>query len=96
MMQLWKGAMARVFRNHDGYEFVHLGRIGMQLVNEFQRHHPRMCKPTQEPEFRSIRFGADEENIRLEKLVADVLERDPEISWIPKPLSKSRGLKLRE
>jgi hypothetical protein len=86
--------MARVFKGRDGYEFINLGRAGMSLVNEFQRHYPRICAPTQEPDFRFIRFGSHEENLQLEKLVADVLERDPEVPWKPKPFSKARAQKL--
>ena len=82
--------MARVFQLSTGYEFVHLSRVGMQLVNEFQRLHPHLCNPSLEPDFRFIRFGSPEENSLLDKLVADVLARDPEILWKPGPLSKSR------
>ena len=84
--------MAKIFKGQDGYEFVHLGRIGMQLVNEFQRHHPRLCTPTNDPTCRLIRFGSNQQNIQLDQLVRAVLERDPEIPWKPKPPSKARAL----
>jgi hypothetical protein len=85
-----KKSMARVFRHPEGYQFVHLTKIGMQLVNEFQRHHPRLCMPTPEPETRFIRFGSAEQTLQLGMLVTEVLARDPEIEWQPKPLSKAR------
>ena len=72
-------AMAKVIRVPDGYEFVGLSRIGMRLVNEFQRHHPLLCKPSQEPDFRFIRLGSPEQNLRLERLIAEVRAKDPEL-----------------
>ena len=63
----------------------------MRLVNEFQRHHPPLCKPSQQPDFRFIRVGSQEQNLQLEKLIADVLTLDCETQPKPKPLSKARA-----
>ena len=91
-IQLLRDAlMARVFKAKDGYEFVHLSRIGMRLVNEFQRHNPNLCKPTEQPDYRYIRCGSQEQNRLLETLVVEVLQRDPEIQWKPSPSPKMRA-----
>jgi hypothetical protein len=70
--------MARVVRVPGGYEFIGLSLTGMRLVNEFQRHFPLLCAPSGIPDFRFIRCGSAEQNVELGKLIADVLERDPE------------------
>ena len=84
--------MAQIFRVPDGYEFVRLSTIGMRLVNEFQRHHPHLCKPTVEPDFRYIRLGSPEQAVELEKLVVRVRTHDPEpdTKASPKILSKAK------
>jgi len=64
-----------------GYEFENLRAVGKRLVNEFQRYHPLLCKPSPQPSCRYIRLGSPEENLRLQKLIADVVAQDPE----PKP-----------
>ena len=75
--------MAKVFRVSGGYEFTALSAVGMRLVNEFQRHYPHMCQPSQQPDFRFIRLGSDEENLHLGRLISDVRAHDPEHQ--PKP-----------
>ena len=70
--------MAQVFKVSDGYEFVNLSITGMRLVNEFQRHHPLLCKPSHRPDFRFIRLGSPTQKLQLDKLIADVRSRDPE------------------
>ena len=82
--------MARVFKVPQGYEFVHLSTIGMRLVNEFQRQYPHLVKPSQDPDYRFVRLGTPEQAFQLEKLVANVLQRDPETEWRLRPLSKGR------
>ena len=83
--------MARVFRVPDGYQFVRLSSIGKQLVNEFQRHHPKLVEPVEEPGSRFIHLGSAEQNLELEELVANVLKRDPESVWEPKPPRRHGG-----
>jgi len=70
--------MAKVTRVPNGYEFSGLSRIGMRLVNEFQRQFPLLCAPTPEPDFRFIHVGSPEQTRLLEKLVAEVRRLDPE------------------
>jgi hypothetical protein len=71
--------MAKVIERSNGYEFVGLSAIGMRLVNEFQRQHPLLCVPSSEPDYRFIRRGSPQQNLLLEKLVAVVIARDPDI-----------------
>jgi hypothetical protein len=78
--------MAKVARVSNGYEFSGMSRIGMRLVNEFQRYHPELCKPSSDPSYRYVHLGAAEQNLLLEQLVADVRARDPETP----PPSKTR------
>lgn len=54
--------MAKVIKRSNGYEFVGLSTVGMQIVNEFQRQHPSLCEPTSEPDYRFIREGSREES----------------------------------
>jgi hypothetical protein len=61
-----------------GYELAGLSAIGKRLVNEFQRHHPLLCKPSPQPSHRFVYLGSPEQNLLVERLVADVLARDPE------------------
>ena len=81
--------MAKVIKRSNGYEFVGLSRIGMQIVNEFQRQHPSLCEPTSEPEYRFIRHGSSEENIQLGRLAVRVLANDPDRP--PETLTMHRG-----
>jgi hypothetical protein len=80
--------MSTVLRKPSGYEFTGLGTIGKRLVNEFQRSHPDLCKPSFDPSYRYIRLGSPEQNLMLEKLVADVVTQDPGSV----PLFKLRGM----
>ena len=75
--------MATVTRNSAGFEFVGLSSVGMHLVNEFQRYHPELCVPSQNPNYRFIRHGSLEQNVELGKLIADVRARDPEPTLPP-------------
>jgi len=70
--------MATAAKNSCGYEFTGLSAVGMRLVNEFQRSHPELCKPSSEPSYRYIRQGSSEQNLLLEKLVSDIRLRDPD------------------
>lgn len=73
--------MAKVINMSTGYEFAGLSAVGKRLVNEFQRQHPLLCRPSAQPSDRFIYLGSPEQNLLLKKLVADVAARDPE----PKP-----------
>jgi hypothetical protein len=75
--------MAKVIKTSGGYEFSGLSRIGMRLVNEFQRYHPELCMPSSNPVYRFIHLGSTEQNVLLGKLAADVRARDPEITPPP-------------
>ena len=70
--------MAKVIKRSNGYEFVGLSRVGMRIVNEFQRQHPSLCEPTSEPDYRFIREGSSEESGQLERLAVQVLAHDPD------------------
>jgi len=70
--------MSRVVAVAEGYEFLELGATGRRLVNEFQRQHPHLCHPSDDPSYRYIRRGLPKENLRLQKLVDDVRARDQE------------------
>lgn len=70
--------MAKVYKTAGGYQFAGLSTTGMRLVNEFQRHYPHLCEPTQEPNLRFVRLGSPEQNLKLGKLIADVRAHDPE------------------
>jgi len=70
--------MARVVRTPGGYQFVGLSLAGMRLVNDFQRRFPLLCKPSEDPQFRLIRRGSPAQNLELQKLITEVLTRDPE------------------
>ena len=70
--------MANVTKASGGYEFASLSAVGMRLVNEFQRYHPQLCEPSSQPSYRYVRLGSPEQNLLLEKLIADVRARDPE------------------
>jgi hypothetical protein len=70
--------MSRVVAVAAGYEFLELGAIGRRLVNEFQRQHPHLCHPSNDPSYRYIRRGLPKENLRLQKLVDEVRARDQE------------------
>jgi len=70
--------MAKVIKRSNGYEFVGLSKIGMRLVNKFQRKHPSLCEPTSEPTCRFIREGSKEESIQLGRLAVQVLANDPD------------------
>jgi hypothetical protein len=69
--------MAKVTRRSTGYEFAGLSAVGMRLVNEFQRRHSVLCEPCSQPDFRFIRLGSLEQNLRLGELVAKVRAEDP-------------------
>ena len=73
-----RGQMSRVVAVAAGYEFLELGAIGRRLVNEFQRQHPHLCHPSDDPSYRYIRRGLPKENLRLQKLVDEVRARDQE------------------
>ena len=73
--------MAKVFRIPGGYEFVRLSLVGRRLVNEFQRHFPKLCKPAEEPDSRYVRLGSPKQNREIEKLVSEVVLRDPDSKW---------------
>ena len=77
--------MAKVTKNSGGHEFTGLSAVGMRLVNEFQRYHPELCMPSSNPSYRYMRLGSPEQNLLVEKLVADVRARDPETK--PTPLT---------
>jgi len=70
--------MAKVIKRSNGYEFVGLSEVGMRLVNDFQRHHPMLCEPSPEPDFRFICLGSPQQSLQLGNLVAKVLADDPE------------------
>jgi hypothetical protein len=70
--------MSRVVAVAAGYEFLELDAIRRRLVNEFQRQHPHLCHPSDDPSYRYIRRGLPKENARLQKLVEDVRARDQE------------------
>jgi hypothetical protein len=72
--------VAKVSKNSAGYEFAGLSAVGMRLVNELQRCHPELCTPSSNPSYRYIRLGSPEQNVLLEKLVADVRARDPDVT----------------
>jgi len=80
--------MATVTKTPRGYEFAGLSLVGMRLVNEFQRHHPELCEPTLQPQYRYVRLGSPEQNLLLERLVFEVTVRDPE--QIPPTVKISR------
>ena len=82
--------MAKIVRVPNGYVLAGLTKIGMRLVNEFQRYHPLLCKPAQQPDLRFIRVGSLEQNLQLEKLIANILSLDRENQPKPKPFSKAR------
>jgi hypothetical protein len=73
--------MAKVTKMSNGYDFAGLCTVGKRIVNEFQRHHPLLCKPSPQPSHRFVYLGSPEQNLLVERLVADVLALDPE----PKP-----------
>ena len=79
--------MAKVSKISNGYEFAGLSTVGMQLVHEFQRHHPLLCVPSSLPDYRFIRLGSPEQNRLLGKLIARVIVEDPDP--IP-PVSQTR------
>ena len=56
----------------------------MRLVNEFQRQHPLLCVPSEEPDHRFIHLGSPGQTLLLEELVVAVRARDPD----PKPPPK--------
>lgn len=68
--------MATVTPMSVGYEFADLNAVGKRLVNEFQRLHPLLCKPSPQPSYRYIRLGSSEQNLELRKLVINVIARD--------------------
>jgi len=80
--------MAKVINRSHGYEFVGLSAVGMQIVNEFQRQHPSLCNPTSDPDYRFVRQGSPEECAQLERLVVQVLSKDPDRP--PKTLTMRR------
>jgi hypothetical protein len=81
--------MAKVIKRSNGYEFVGLSTIGMQIVNEFQKQHPSLCEPTSEPNYRFIREGSPEERVQLGRLAVQVLAKDPDRP--PETLIMNRG-----
>lgn len=47
-MRWGMGAMAKVFRVPNDYEFIYLSAVGRRLVNEFRRHYPHLCQPVED------------------------------------------------
>ena len=70
--------MAQVANLSTGYAFTNLRAVGRRLLNEFQRHHPRLCRPSPELSYRYVRSGSPEENSLIRQLIADVIAGDPE------------------
>jgi hypothetical protein len=70
--------MARIIKTPGGFQFLGLSPAGRRLVNEFQRRFPLLCNPSHAPEFRLIRLGSPAQNLELQKLIKEVLTRDPE------------------
>jgi hypothetical protein len=83
--------MAKVLRGATGYDFIDLNTIGKQLVNRFQRFNPDLCKPSDDPSYRFIRFGTPKQNRMLENLVTDVKAQDPNLEP-PSPLTPRRRI----
>lgn len=71
--------MATIRKVPNGYEFRNLSAAGVRMVNEFQRLYPAHCKPALRPDLRVIWVGSSEQSRMLEKLVADIRVRDPEV-----------------
>jgi hypothetical protein len=80
--------MSRVVAVAAGYEFLELDAIRRRLVNEFQRQHPHLCHPSDDPSYRYIRRGLPKENARLQKLVERCQSTRPGAHEQNPPVSK--------
>lgn len=70
--------MAKIKQHAQSFQFTELSAVGAELINEFERHHSKMCKFSPVPTQRTVEWTTPEEREMLMRLAKQVEVQDPE------------------